>query len=140
MSYAFKIEGFAELQDRLAKMGDAVAAKRIVGAAYKTNQQFVDAIRDQIAANGSVDTGLLRDSIQRKKLVYDREGNVVILTGVSKSVAGTDANGNPRVPWKYAHIVDAKKPFLKPAFESAKQSVLDEFIIYLLKAVKRFEK
>lgn len=139
-SFTFKIDGLQELQDRLAQMGDEIAAKNIVSSAFNANKIMVEAVRDKIESNGSVDTGLLRDSISRKRLIYDKDGVVVILTGVNKATKGVDKYGKPRVPWRYAHIVEKEKPFMRPAFESVKQQVLDEFIVNMLKKVKRFER
>ena len=139
-TFEFKLEGFQELQDRLSKLQVETAAKNIVQSAFAANRYMADAMKDRISANGSVDTGLLRDSIVRKRIIYDKQGTIVIITGVSKSTKGVDQFGNPRVPWRYAHLVDAKLPFVQPAFDSSKQLVLDEFIINILKKVKRFEK
>ena len=138
--FSYKIDGLEELQNRLSAMGQEMAAKSIVGAAYSSNKQMLDAIQSTIVSNGSVDTGLLRDSITRKKLIYDKSGRVVIITGVNKSVKGVDSKGRPRVPWRYAHLVEKTKPFMKPACERVRQAVIDEFIIHLLKKIKRFEK
>jgi HK97 gp10 family phage protein len=138
--FTFKIEGLAELTNRLDAMGNEMAAKALVGSAYSATKVIVESARSNLESNGSVDTGLLRDSITRKKLIYDKDGRVVIITGVSKSVKGTDSKGRPRVPWRYAHLVEAKQPFLVPAFDATKQQVLDEMIVMLLKKIKKFER
>jgi len=139
-SITTKIDGLEDLERRLIGMGQVAAAKAIVGGAFNVNRLTVNAIQAQLESNGSIDTGLLKDSIKRKKIVYDKSGTVVIITGVSKSVKGVDSRGKPRVPWRYAHVVESKKPFMKQGFDSVKQQVIDEFIIYLLKKIKRFEK
>lgn len=135
-----KIEGLADLERRLAAMGQEVAAKNLVSTAFAANKQVVDAIKARITANQSVETGLLRDSIKRKKIVYGNSGTVVIVTGVDKAVKGVDSKGKPRVPFRYAHIVEKRNPFMVPAFDSVKQAVIDEFVAKLTRKIKKFEK
>jgi len=135
-----KITGLEELDKKLQGMSQEFAAKSIVGAAYTANKEVVDAIRSNLQSDGLVDTGLLNKSITRKKLIYPKDSTVVIMTGVSKSVKGTDKRGRPRVPWRYANILEARYNFTKNAFEGVKQNVIDKFVKSLASRIKRFEK
>jgi hypothetical protein len=134
------IKGLSELQSKLDKMSEDFAAKSIVSAAYSANKQMVDSIKNEISAKGLVDTGLLQQSIVRKKIIYGKDGKVVIITGVSKNVRGTDSKGKPRVPWRYANVLEPKYNFVKSGFEASKQSVVDKFVSALASRIKKYTK
>ena len=142
MADALKIDikGLNELQIKLEKMSQDMAAKSIVSAAYSANKPVVDAIKNNIASNGLVDTGLLQSSITRKKLIYGKDGRVVIITGVNKSVKGVDRNGKPRVPWRYANVLEPKYKFVQNGFDESKNVVVDKFVSALASRIKKFEK
>jgi hypothetical protein len=134
------IKGLNELQAKLEKMSQDMAAKSIVSAAYTANKPMVDAIKNNIASNGLVDTGLLQQSITRKKIIYGKDGKVVIITGVNKSVKGVDKNGKPRVPWRYANVLEPKYKFVQSGFDESKNVVVDKFVSALASRIKKFEK
>lgn len=134
------IKGLNELQAKLEKMSQDMAAKSIVSAAYTANKPMVDAIKNNIASNGLVDTGLLQSSITRKKIIYGKDGKVVIITGVNKSVKGVDKNGKPRVPWRYANVLEPKYKFVQSGFDESKNVVVDKFVSALASRIKKFEK
>jgi len=134
------IKGLNELQAKLEKMSQDMAAKSIVSAAYSANKPMVDAIKNNIASNGLVDTGLLQQSITRKKIIYGKDGKVVIITGVNKSVKGVDKNGKPRVPWRYANVLEPKYKFVQSGFDESKNIVVDKFVSALASRIKKFEK
>ena len=134
------IKGLTELQIKLEKMSQDMAAKSIVSAAYTANKPMVDAIKNNIASNGLVDTGLLQSSITRKKIIYGKDGKVVIITGVNKSVKGVDRNGKPRVPWRYANVLEPKYKFVQSGFDESKNVVVDKFVSALASRIKKFEK
>ena len=134
------IKGLNELQAKLEKMSQDMAAKSIVSAAYTANKPMVDAIKNNIASNGLVDTGLLQSSITRKKIIYGKDGKVVIITGVNKSVKGVDRNGKPRVPWRYANVLEPKYKFVQSGFDESKNIVVDKFVSALESRIKKFEK
>jgi len=134
------IKGLNELQAKLEKMSQDMAAKSIVSAAYSANKPMVDSIKNNIASNGLVDTGLLQQSITRKKIIYGKDGKVVIITGVNKSVKGVDKNGKPRVPWRYANVLEPKYKFVQSGFDESKNIVVDKFVSALASRIKKFEK
>lgn len=134
------ITGLAELQTKLDKMSQEFAAKSIVSAAYSSNKPMVDAIKSNITSNGLVDTGLLQQSIMRKKIIYGKDGKVVIITGVNKNTRGVDKNGKLRVPWRYANVLEPKYNFVKSAFETSKQVVVDKFVSALQAKIKKYTK
>ncbi len=140
MAVEIKITGLQELDKKLQAMSQDMAAKSIVAAAYTANKEVVDAIKSNITSNGLVDTGLLEKSITRKKIIYPKDSTVVIMTGVSKGVKGVDKQGKPRVPWRYANILEARYNFTKNAFEGVKQNGVDKFTRSLASRIKRFEK
>lgn len=135
-----EIKGLRELEQKLEKMGQEFAAKSIVASAYSANKQMVDSIKESIQNEGLVDTGLLQNSIVRKKIIYPKDGTVLIITGVNKRVRGTDRNGRPRVPWRYANVLESKFNFTQKGFDAAKQNVVDNFVNSLKRKLKKFEK
>jgi len=134
------IKGLKELQITLDKMSQEVAAKNIVGSAYSANKAMEDAIKANIVSDGLVDTGLLQKSITRKKVIYPRDGRVLIITGVNKKTRGLDKNGKLRVPWRYANALEPKYKFVKDGFDTAKQDVVENFIKSLKAKVRKFIK
>jgi hypothetical protein len=134
------IKGLNELQAKLEKMTQEFAAKSIVGAAYTANKPMVDAIKNNIVSNGLVDTGLLEQSISRKKIIYGKDGKVVIITGVNKSVKGVDSKGRPRVPWRYANVLEPKYKFVQNGFDESKEAVVDKFVSALESRIKKYTK
>lgn len=135
-----KITGLEELNAKLEAMRQDFAAKAIVSAAYSANKVVVDTAIGNIEGAGLVDTGLLKKSITRKKLIYDKDGKVVILTGVNKNTRGTDSKGKPRVPWRYANVLEPKYNFMKSALEKSKQNVVDNFTKALASRIKKYTK
>ena len=71
---------------------------------------------------------------------YFEDGKVVIITGVNKKIRGTDKNGKPRVPWRYANVLEPKYNFTKSAGQSTKQQVVDSFVNKLARKIKKYEK
>jgi hypothetical protein len=134
------IKGLDVLNKKLENMKQDFAAKSIVSSAYSANKVVQDKIKENISSNGLVDTGLLQKSITRKKIVYAKDGKVVIITGVNKKIRGTDKNGKPRVPWRYANVLEPKYKFTKDAGQSTKQQVVDSFVNKLARKIKKYEK
>ena len=131
------IKGLADLDKKLLTMKQDFSAKSIVSSAYSANKVVQDQIKENITTEGLVNTGLLRDSIIRKKLVYAKDGKVVIITGVNKKVRGTYKNGKPQVPWRYANVLEGKYKFTKNAGESSSQKVVDSFVKKLKSKIKK---
>jgi hypothetical protein len=139
-SVQIKVTGLQELETKLLQMGQELAAKNIVPAAYSENKKVVDAAKSNIVSGGLVDTGLLHNSITRKKIIYGKDGKVVIITGINKSVKGVDKKGRPRVPWRYANVLEPKFHFMEKAQESTKDAVVNGFVSNLEKRIKKFLK
>jgi hypothetical protein len=139
-SIQIKVVGLEELETKLLAMGQEMAAKNIVGAAYAANKQVEDAAKDFIVADGLVDTGLLKKAVKRKKIVYGKDGRVVVITGINKGIYGLDKKGKPRVPWRYANVLEPKYNFMKDAMAKCRQSVIDSFTSNLLRRIKKYEK
>ena len=135
-----KVTGLEELEKKLLELEGEVAAKSIIGSAFTANKKLVDAARGTLEADGSVDTGLLRDSIARKKVIYANKGVVKVITGVNRNVRGVDSKGRPRVPWRYAHLVEGKTKFMSRAADMAKTDVVNTFIESLKRKVKKYTK
>ena len=139
-SIRIDIKGLDVLTKKLENMKQDFAAKSIVSSAYSANKVVQDQIKENISTNGLVDTGLLQSSITRKKIIYGKDGKVVIITGVNKSVKGVDRNGKPRVPWRYANVLEPKYKFVQSGFDESKNVVVDKFVSALASRIKKFEK
>jgi hypothetical protein len=137
---SIEVKGLGDLIKKLDAMSAEFAAKNIVSSAYSANNGMVTSIQNQIASKGLVDTGLLEKSIKRKKIIYAKDGTVVIITGVSKNAKGVDRNGKPRIPWRYANVLEPKFNFVKDGFDVAKQAVVEKFVDSLKRKIKKFEK
>ena len=139
-SIRIDIKGLDVLTKKLENMKQDFAAKSIVSSAYSSNKIVQDQIKENITSEGLVDTGLLRDSIIRKKLIYAKDGKVVIITGVNKKVRGTYKNGKPKIPWRYANVLEGRYKFTKNAAQSTNQKVVDSFVNKLARKIKKYEK
>jgi hypothetical protein len=137
---SIQIKGLQELDKKLQSISQEFAARSIVSAAYSANKIVVDAAIGNIQSNGLVDTGLLQSSIKRKKLIYEKDGTVVIITGVSKNVRGTDRNGRPRVPWRYANVLEPRYKFMEDAMQNNAQILTDKFVKALESRLKKYTK
>jgi hypothetical protein len=137
---SIQIKGLEELDKKLQSISQEFAARSIVSAAYSANKIVVDAAIGNIQSNGLVDTGLLQSSIKRKKLIYEKDGTVVIITGVSKNVRGTDRNGKPRVPWRYANVLEPRYKFMEDAMQNNAQILTDKFVKALESRLKKYTK
>lgn len=137
---SIQIKGLEELDKKLQSISQDFAARSIVSAAYSANKIVVDAAIGNIQSNGLVDTGLLQSSIKRKKLIYEKDGTVVIITGVSKNVRGTDRNGRPRVPWRYANVLEPRYKFMEDAMQNNAQILTDKFVKALESRLKKYTK
>lgn len=139
-SVEIKITGLAELETKLMQMGQDLAAKSIVSTAYAENKKVADAAKANIIANGLVDTGLLQNSITRKRIVYAKDGRVVIITGVNKKIRGVDRKGKSRVPWRYANVLEPRYDFMKAAQANTKDAVVNGFVANLERRIKKYLK
>ena len=134
-----KITGMDEIKKALSNMSQDFKAKNTVGAAYTACKPFQDGAIANIDAAGLVDTGALRRSIQRKKVVYDNGNIVVIITGVSKNTRDRDKYGNPRIPNRYAPILEPRYNFMQNSFLTNKQVVVDTFARLMLARLKKYQ-
>lgn len=134
-----KVEGLSELEKQLSVMGQELAAKSIVAGAFNANKIVQDTAKSNIVSAGAYDTGALYRSIKRKRIVYDKSGTVVIITGVDSKVKETDADGKLRWPTKYAHLVERQKPFMSDAYEKTKIVVIERFKSFLQKRIDKFK-
>ena len=137
MDVDIKFKGLTELDAKLGALSQELAVKSIVSAAYSANKAVVDAAQAQIDAEGLVDTGLLRSAITRKKLIYAKNGRVVIITGVNKNVRGVDRNGKPRIPWRYANALSPKYRFMQQAMDGVKTELVNKFVDVCMRRVKK---
>jgi hypothetical protein len=133
-----KVEGLSELEKQLNVMGQELAAKSIVSAAFNANKIVQDTAKQNLISAGAYDTGALYRSISRKRIIYDQTGTVVIVTGVNSKVKEVDANGNVRWPVKYAHLVEKQKPFMREAYEKTNSTVVDRFKTFLKNKIDTF--
>lgn len=140
VSVKIDVKGLPELQAKLAALGNEFAAKSIISSAYTAMRPVVESAKANIVSDGLVDTGLLHNSISRKKVIYPKDGTVVVLVGVNKGVKGTDKRGNPRVPWRYAPILENKYGFMSKALEQNRDGVVQNFVAALERRIRRHTK
>lgn len=134
------IKGLKELEQSLLALGQDTGATAIVNGAYNAAKVIQDKMKENIISAGAYDTGLLHKSITRKKKIYNSDGTVAIITGVSSSTKGYDKDGNLRRPIRYAHIVHKHKPFADDAYDATKDQVVSNFTDYLKRVVAKHTK
>lgn len=94
----------------------------LVVAMDRTSFAAEATVKDQITKNGSVMTGNLRNSVEKAKTVLSGSklvGGVIAGSDKVQPDAGADVR-DIRPSMEYAGIVDAKKPFMRPAMERIK--------------------
>lgn len=135
-----EISGLKELEQSLLALGQDTGATAILNGAYNAAKVVQDRMKENIVSAGAYDTGLLHKSITRKKKIYDADGKVAIITGVSSATKGYDKNGELRRPIRYAHIVHKHKPFAEDAYEATKDQVVINFQEYLRRVIAKHTK
>jgi HK97 gp10 family phage protein len=128
MQVDVKITGMEECIKRLEKLSQEFAAKTLVSATYTSMQPMEKKAEQLLVSKGAVRTGTLKKSISRKKIVRAKDQTVTIMVGINKSTKGVDPKGRKVWPVKYAHLVEAKKPFMREAYDQTAQEVLTKYI------------
>jgi HK97 gp10 family phage protein len=93
------------------------------------------------------ESGLLEESLDKKIKTYPESMTVVGLVGPNTAVSG-EYEGELRVPWRYAHLVEdghidragnfvPPQPFLRPAFDETQGQMLDVMETRLGKGIER---
>ena len=153
-----KLEGLAELQEKLLSLAGSVAGRKsLVGAARAAMVPVLEAARQ----NAPRDTGVLGDSIYIASARPDTSGNIVASAGllVKKSsqyksfIKGTKKRILGKLPkgakrrlnrtsahwrWHFVELGTSKmraRPFLRPALEANKDKVLQILVEQLRKRV-----
>lgn len=113
---------------------------RVTPQVIASVQAACELIRTEAKALCPVDTGALRDSIA---ITLDTSGKTIVgRVGPSMDYAeyveyGTGKKGDPDAP--YGHVMtwpgQSPQPYMRPAFDGAKQPVLDLFRSNLLLAL-----
>lgn len=135
--------GSRELERVFKTLGDRVQRKVTRQAVNVAATPVVRAARSKAPQQ----SGLLKKSLGKKIKTYKRAGTVVGLVGPRTDVQG-EYQGEKRVPWRYAHLVedghvDAKgnpipaQPFLRPAFDETQGQALDTMSTKLGEGVTR---
>lgn len=137
---SIKVDGLPQLQSQLIALGNEFAAKAVISTAYTAMKPVVDSAKSNIVESGLVDTGLLHNSISRKKVIFPKDGTVVVMVGVNKAVRGVDRYGKSRVPWRYSPILEEKYHFMARALEQNKDEVVNRFITGLDRKIRKHTK
>lgn len=117
-----KLDGLQALAKRLEAIDKKVAKKAIKAAI----NQATKILTKEVKARVPVDTGLLRRSIGRKVKTYRQSGLVIGIVGPRANIVGDDGDK----PSKYGSLVEfgtstsPARPFLRPAFDAAKDRML----------------
>jgi hypothetical protein len=138
-SIKINIRGVAKLQQKFAEMSKDMQPSALIQAAYSANKVLEDAIKVNIEGDGLVDTGTLLKSVTRKKIVYAKDGKIVIITGINRRTKG-EKNGKKRVPWRYANALEPKYNFVKDAAKESKDAVVNGFIKKVRTKVNKFNR
>lgn len=138
-----ELEGFAELEAALKSLGERTQRKVVRQAVNRSLTPCLKAAR----ANAPEESGLLKESLDKKVKTYVESQTVVGLVGPDTETQG-EFNGEKRWPAKYAHLVEnghigpngeqvPAHPFLRPAFDSTEQTMLDTMADRLGKGIER---
>lgn len=135
--------GDKELERTLKTLGERTQRKVSRQAVNAACTPMLKAAR----ANAPEESGLLKESLDKKIKTYPESMTVVGIIGPDTETKG-DFNGEPRVPWRYAHLVEnghinpqgefvPPHPFLRPAYDSTQGQALDVMKDKLAKGIER---
>lgn len=128
------VTGLKELEDALNELGSEVAGKNgglvrtaLMGAALP--------ILKEAKARVPVDTGRLKNAIKRQRHRNPKYLSEIVGIGVDPGRNRDDESG----AW-YGFIVEARKPFLRPAFEANRDNTVQTFRQKLAAGIERAAK
>jgi len=132
-----KIEGLEQVKDRLKGLGPQISSK-VLGRAVGSGARI---IRNAARARVPVDTGVLRNSIYSariRELSSPEQVTYFVGSRKGKRYQAKQADG-----W-YFHMVEfgtvkmPAQPFMRPAFETYKNSAEEEIKKQLLRGVEKY--
>jgi HK97 gp10 family phage protein len=124
------LTGDKQLEKALRSLGPRVAKKVLRGAVNAAATPVLKTARAKV----SEESGLLKKSLGKKVRLNKRTGTASARVGARNTIQG-EHDGKPRVPWRYAHLVELghvdengrhvpAHPFLRPAAdENAEKAV-----------------
>jgi len=128
------VDGLKELEAALKELGSEVAGQRgglvrtaLMGAALP--------ILREAQARAPVDTGRLKGAIKRQRHKNPKYLNEIVGVGVDPGRTRDD----PKGAW-YGFIVEANKPFLRPAFEANRENSVKLFRTKLAAGIEKAAK
>ena len=140
---SIKLEGGKELARALQSLGPRVARKVTRQAVNASLTPVLKTAR----ANAPEESGLLKESLDKKTKTYAENMVIVGLVGPDTTTQGT-FKGELRKPSKYAHLVEEghidangnfvpPHPFIRPAFDENESKMLDTMSQRLGKGIER---
>ena len=137
------LQGAKELTKALQTLGERVQRKVLRQAVNAACNPTLKAAR----ANVKEESGLLKKSLAKKIKTYPDKQTVVGIIGPDTQTKG-EYKGKPRVPWRYAHLVndghiDQKgnfipgDQFLRRAYESTESQTVDVMSDKLGKSIEK---
>lgn len=149
MKEVFKITGHDEIRKALQELDADIAAPALVSSMNSAMLVIQNQAKANLVSAGMYDTGLLAQSVNRAKSIYSADNVACITVGINKKVKGTDRHGHVRWPAKYAHLIENGRNkrgeikgshFMKNAFESKKQEVVNRMMEVLRRKVAKYTK
>ena len=133
------IQGFAELQKKLAAMGQAAGTKALRDATLQATLPAMQAIRARVPVGTRahftykgryVSAGFLQSSIKRKSFILkDKSGAVAVIGMAAEAFYGGFIElGTSKM---------ARRPFLEPGFRSAQPAMIARLRERLGRAIDR---
>lgn len=143
MGKGMELQGGKELAKALKTLGVRVQRKVTRQAVNAACNPTLKAAR----ANAPEESGLLSKSLGKKIVTYPEAMVIVGIIGPTTDVSG-EFNGHPRVPWRYAHLVEGGHidqygnhipghPFMRPAYDSTEGQALDVMASKLGSGIER---
>jgi len=130
MGSKVEVLGAKALERKLKALPDRVQRKVVRQSVSAAATPIVKAARSKVKRQ----SGLLRKARNKRIKTYKDQARVVAIIGPRRDVKG-EFEGKPRVPWRYAHLVEGghvtddgkhipAQPFLRPAFEETQGQAL----------------
>lgn len=118
------VDGFPDLESAIRAVGKKAAREAALVAVQHASQPIVDEAKRLVPK----DTGALAESLGFRTRPYRRGDKIISVIGANTQATGPDG----RKPAKYAHLVELghegypAHPFLRPALEAKKNSVMSQ--------------
>ncbi|WP_257556419.1 HK97-gp10 family putative phage morphogenesis protein [Sphingobium sp. CFD-2] len=140
------ISGLDEIEAMLRQLPSKVEREQVVEKSLRAGASVIhDAAKENLISAGSVDTGLLANTMRITRQADQRQGQVIVSLKPSSKLSMVIRKGKGKPtrarPSRYAHFVEKgtehspARPFMRPAVDEKGQKAVETIRDTALKAI-----